>query len=91
MKRQNEIFQVYNFEMTYWQDSAHQAMIRFYAVPIGAYVKPRRQTQTRETILREYADDIAEIYRRVLAESILSQTDEKIEVQTGAIISKRVD
>ena len=71
MKRQNEIFQVYNFEMTYRQDPTPQATIRFYAVSLGAYVKPRRQTQTRETILREYSDEIAEIYRRVLPESTL--------------------
>lgn len=69
MKRQKEIFQVYNFDITYQQES-QPAMIRFYAVPLGAYFKPRRQTQTRETILREYADDVLDIYRGVLPENV---------------------
>lgn len=76
MKRQKEIFQVYKFDLTYRQHPAHQEMIRFYAVPLGAYFKPRRQIQTRETILREYADDILEIYQRVLPESIESSLDQ---------------
>jgi hypothetical protein len=66
MRRQGEIFQVYNFAVTYSQDPSGETGIRFYAVPLGAYFKPRRQTQTRETILREYAQSIFETYRSVI-------------------------
>jgi hypothetical protein len=47
-------------------------MIKFYMVPLGAYFKPRRQTQTREAILREYATDTLEIFQKVLAAKITS-------------------
>ena len=66
MKRQKEIFQVYNFEMNYRENMEHEKTIKFYAVPLGAYFKPRRQTQTREKILRDYAMDTLEIFRRAL-------------------------
>lgn len=66
MRRQREIYRVYNFEITYRKPSDQTAQIKFYAVPLGAYFKPRRQTQTREKILREYAEDILEMYRAVL-------------------------
>jgi len=66
MRRQGEVFQVYNFEMKYRLDPDRGAMIKFYMVPLGAYFKPRRQTQSRETILREYAADALEIFQRVL-------------------------
>jgi hypothetical protein len=68
MKMQKEIFQVYNFEMRYRKDSRGTTsfLIRFYAVPLGAYFKPRRQTQTREAILRDYAEDLLEIFSKVL-------------------------
>ena len=66
MKRQKEIFQVYNFEMDYSSRSRSDASVKFYAVPLGMYFKPKRMTQTREKILREYAQEIMEIYRRVM-------------------------
>ena len=69
MRMQKEVFQVYNFEMKLQQGAPE---IIFYAVPLGAYFKPRRETQTRETILREYATEILEIYRKVLPERIIS-------------------
>ena len=72
MKRQKEIFQVYNFEMNYWQSPDRKVAIRFYAVPLGMYFKPRRQTQTRETVLREYATDSLEIFQKVLPTKIIS-------------------
>jgi hypothetical protein len=72
MRMQKEIFQVYNFEMKLQQGSAPENGIVFYAVPIGAYFKPKRQTQTRETILREYATEILEVYRKVLPAGIMS-------------------
>ena len=72
MKRQKEIFQVYNFEMNYWQSPDRKVAIRFYAVPLGMYFKPRRQTQTRETILREYAADALQIFREVLPTTIIT-------------------
>src|SRR2546430_17046462 len=48
MRRQGEVFQVYNFEMKYRLDPDRDAMIKFYMVPLGAYFKPRRQTQSRK-------------------------------------------
>ncbi len=72
MKIQKEIFQVYNFEMKYRKASGETSRIRFYAVPLGAYFKPRRQTQTRESILRDYADDILETFRKVLSSEIIT-------------------
>jgi hypothetical protein len=65
MKMQKEIFQVYHFDMTYKLNSS-QVQLRFYMVPLGAWFKPRRQTQTREAILREYADEGLQAYRQVL-------------------------
>ncbi len=72
MQRQNEIFQVYNFEITCRNSPSQTDRIKFYAVPLGAYFKPRRQTQTRQTILREYAEDILEVYRGLLPTSSVS-------------------
>ncbi len=72
MKRQKEIFQVYNFDMNYWENSGYEKGIRFYAVPLGVYFKPRRQTQTRERILRDYAMDTLEIFRRVFPARVIS-------------------
>jgi hypothetical protein len=66
MRRQGHRFQVYNFEMNYRQSPNSETMIKFYMVPLGAYFKPRRQTQTRGTILREYATDALEIFQKVL-------------------------
>lgn len=71
MKMQKEEFQVYNFEMRFRRDSNSEQLIKFYMVPLGAYLKPRRQTQTRETILREYAIDALEIFRGVLQTKIV--------------------
>ena len=72
MKRQKEIFQVYNFEIKYRQGQNSETGIRFYAVPLGAYFKAKRQVQTRETILRDYAAEVLETYRTVLPERIIS-------------------
>ncbi|TMI06589.1 hypothetical protein E6H34_10470 [Candidatus Bathyarchaeota archaeon] len=66
MRMQKEEFQVYDFEMNYRQSPNSETMIKFYMVPLGAYFKPRRQTQTRETILREYANEALEIFQKVL-------------------------
>lgn len=71
MQRQNEIFKVYNFNMRY-RASDGEKNIQFYAVPLGAYFKPRRQTQTRQVVLREYAEDILQTYRKVLPTGIVS-------------------
>src|SRR6266480_1029 len=68
MKRQKEIFQVYNFEMS----PDLKPSIKFYAVPSGVYFKHRRQTQTRETILREYAADALQIFRDVLPTRVIT-------------------
>ena len=72
MRRQGHRFQVYNFEMNYRQSLNREDVIRFYMVPLGAYFKPRRQTQTRETILREYATDALGIFQKVLSTKIIS-------------------
>ena len=74
MRRQGEIFQVYNFEMQYKKNDSNMETIKFYAVPLGMYVKPRRQTQSRETILREYAMSILETYRIVLPSVVVVQS-----------------
>ena len=71
MRLQKEVFQVYDFEMNYSQRPGSSTMIKFYMVPLGAYFKPRRQTQTRETILREYATDALENFRKVLRTKIV--------------------
>jgi hypothetical protein len=47
-------------------------MIRFYIVPLGAYFKPRRETQTSETTLREYATDGLEIFQKILSARVVS-------------------
>lgn len=72
MRVQKERFQVYNFEMNYRQTPSQEAKIKFYMVPLGVYFKPRRQTQNRDTILREYAMDAFEIFQKVLPASIIS-------------------
>ena len=72
MRRQGHRFQVYNFEMNYRQGSDTATLIKFYMVPLGAYFKPRRQTQTREAILREYAADALGVFQRVLSAKIVS-------------------
>jgi hypothetical protein len=72
MRMQKEEFQVYYFEMKYQESSNSETVIRFYMVPLGAYFKPRRQTQTRETILREYASETIETFQKVLPTKISS-------------------
>ena len=64
MRMQKEQFQVYDFEMSYQKSPNPETMIKFYMIPLGAYFKPRRQTQTREAILREYATDALGIFQR---------------------------
>lgn len=72
MRRQGHKFHVYDFEMNYEDSSNHEDKIRFYMVPLGAYFKPRRQTQTRQTILRDYAMDALQTFRKVLPARIIS-------------------
>jgi frataxin-like iron-binding protein CyaY len=74
MRRQGHRFQVYNFEMNYAKTRNDESKIRFYMVPLGAYFKPRRQTQSRETILREYAVEALGIFRKVLPAEIVSSS-----------------
>ncbi len=66
MRRQGHKFHVYDFEMNYHQSPNPETQIRFYMVPLGAYFKPRRQTQSRETILRDYAMEAFRIFQEVL-------------------------
>ncbi|MDA4115697.1 MAG: hypothetical protein OK442_03985 [Thaumarchaeota archaeon] len=73
MRRQGETFQVYNFEMDWQTVSGSNARSTFYAVLLGAYFKPRRQTQSRETILREYALDVLKTFRKVLPAGTVRQ------------------
>ncbi len=79
MKRQKEIFQVYNFEIKYRLTPGRESEVKFYAAPLGAYFKPKRQVQTRETILREYAMDVLGIYRSILPATVISS-----QAETGA-------
>ncbi len=72
MRRQGHRFQVYGFEMNYRQTPNRETGIRFYMVPLGVYFKPRRQTKSRETILREYAMDALKIFQKVLPARIIS-------------------
>src|SRR6266702_5012691 len=72
MRRQGHKFHVYDFEMNYMDSANQETKIRFYMVPLGVYFKPRRQTQTRETILREYAMDALQIFQGVLPNRIIS-------------------
>ena len=72
MKRQGHKFNVYDFEMNYRDSGNQETKLRFYMVPLGVYFKPRRQTQTRETILREYAMDALQIFQKVLRNRIIS-------------------
>ena len=73
MRRQGEVFRVYSFEMDWRNSSGGEARTTFYAVPLGMYFKLRRQTQTRETILREYALDIASAFQEVLPVGIVRE------------------
>lgn len=71
MKRQEHKFHVYDFQMNY-RDSANQERgIRFYMVPLGMYFKPRRQVQTREAILHEYATDAMTTFQKILPPRVL--------------------
>ena len=71
MRRQGHKFHVYDIEMTYGDGANQETKIRFYLVPLGVYFKPRRQTQTRETILREYAADALHIFRQALPTKVI--------------------
>lgn len=70
MRRQGHKFHVYDFRMNYRDSTDQERGMRFYMVPLGVYFKPRRQTQTRETILREYAMDVMRIFQRVIPTKI---------------------
>src|SRR5207302_2188607 len=72
MRRQGHKFHVYDFEMNYRDNTNLETGIRFFMVPLGAYFKTRRQTQTRETILHEYAIDVLQIFQNVLPNRIIS-------------------
>jgi hypothetical protein len=71
MRRQGHKFHVYDFVMDYVDTANQETGIRFYAVPLGVYFKPRRQIQTREAILRDYAVDALQIFRKVLPAEII--------------------
>jgi hypothetical protein len=72
MRRQGHKFHVYDFQMNYRDNANLETGVRFYMVPLGVYFKPRRQTQTRETILREYAMDALEIFQKFLPNRMIS-------------------
>ena len=72
MRRQGHKFHVYDFDMNYRDGTNQETKIRFYMVPLGVYFKPRRQTQTREAILRDYAMDALQIFREVLSVRVIS-------------------
>jgi len=72
MRKQGEMFQVYNFEMIYRRKPSHETAMKFYLVPLGAYFKPRRQTKSREIILREYALDALKAFRMAIPFDVVS-------------------
>ena len=72
MRRQGHKFNVYDFEMNYRDSGNQDTKLRFHMVPLGVYFKPRRETQTRETILREYAMDALQVFQKVLPNRIIS-------------------
>ena len=72
MRRQGHKFNVYDFEMNYRDSGNQDTKLRFYMVPLGVYFKPRRETQTRETILREYAMDALQVLQKVLPNRMIS-------------------
>jgi hypothetical protein len=72
MRRQGHKFHVYDFQINYRDRADQETRVRFYAVPLGVYFKPRRQTHTREKILREYAMEALEVFRKVLPVGIIS-------------------
>jgi hypothetical protein len=72
MRRQGHKFHVYDFEMNYRDSASQETKVKFYMVPLGVYFKPRRQTQTREAILRDYAMDTLQIFREVLPTRVIS-------------------
>src|SRR5437879_5773555 len=71
MRRQGHKFHVYDFEMNYRGKANLETGIRFYMVPLGVYFKPRRETQTRQAILRDYAVDALQIFRGVLPTRVM--------------------
>src|SRR5438093_4485358 len=71
MRRQGHKFNVYDFEMDYRDSANQETKLRFYMVPLGVYFKPRRETQTREAILRDYAVDALQIFREVLPATVM--------------------
>ena len=72
MRRQGHKFNVYDFEMNYRDSGNQDTKLRFRMVPLGVYFKARRETQTRETILREYAMDALQVFQKVLPNRIIS-------------------
>src|SRR5438105_4401533 len=72
MRRQGHKFSVYDFEMNYRDSGNQDTKLRFRMVPLGVYFKARRETQTRETILREYAMDALQVFQKVLPNRIIS-------------------
>ena len=71
MRRQGHKFHVYDFEMNYRGKANLETGIRFYMVPLGVYFKRRRETQTRQGILRDYAVDALQIFRGVLPTTVM--------------------
>jgi len=63
---------VFDFEMRYRQGPDRETGIKSYMVPLGAYFKPRRQTKTRGTILREYALDALKAFRNAIPADVIS-------------------
>src|SRR5881397_3974671 len=58
MRRQGEIFQVYYLEITYLKNQNEQRRVQMYMVPLGAYLKPRRPRQGKQS----YASTLSKAY-----------------------------
>ena len=62
-------FPVYHFNLAYRSDERAEDTV-FYAVPLETY-EPADGRRSREIVLREYAEGIFGLYRRVLPASII--------------------
>jgi len=64
-------YHVHHIDLSYRADSSHQKhSMTLYLVPLGAYLKPRRTTQSREDILREYAVNSVKTLQDVLPAAV---------------------
>jgi hypothetical protein len=64
------MYPVYRIRLRYKKHSEN-ALLEFYPVPLGIYMRERRLGQSREAILRQYAGEIVSLYGRVLSPKVI--------------------